>query len=72
MDRLRLVNNEVDGGPAFKIPAHLSYGQYIIDKFRDIVKEGGDIALVSLIWKCVNFTLLLLLETSYVCSVLFE
>ncbi|XP_013183419.1 uncharacterized protein LOC106129399 isoform X2 [Amyelois transitella] len=47
MDNIRIINNVVNGGPPFKIPAHISFGQYVIDKLRSLIKEGASLALIN-------------------------
>ncbi|XP_072929833.1 luciferin 4-monooxygenase-like [Epargyreus clarus] len=41
-----IINNVVHGGPCLKIPAHLSFGQYVIDKLREHSQEDR-IALIN-------------------------
>lgn len=43
-----IINNVVHGGPAFYIPAHISFGQYVVDKFRAVfdTEEGSKVAMV--------------------------
>ncbi|CAH2045280.1 unnamed protein product, partial [Iphiclides podalirius] len=41
-----IKNKVVYGGPALNIPAHLSFGQYILDKFTEHSVEEKKIALV--------------------------
>lgn len=44
-----IINNVVYGGPAYSVPAHLSFGQYLVDKFRAICEQDADrIAMVPL------------------------
>lgn len=43
-----IINNVVYGGPAYYIPSHLSFGQYLLDRFRSIHDTEGDrIAMVT-------------------------
>ncbi|XP_053614070.1 luciferin 4-monooxygenase-like isoform X2 [Plodia interpunctella] len=47
MDNIRIINKVVDGGPPFWIPANISFGQYVIDKLRALVKQGASLALIN-------------------------
>ncbi|KAL0819593.1 hypothetical protein ABMA28_007680 [Loxostege sticticalis] len=44
-----IINNVVHGGPAFYIPAHISFGQYVVDKFRAVfdTEEGSKVAMTN-------------------------
>lgn len=41
-----IKNNVVYGGPVLKVDAHLSFGQYIIDRLQDNSQEEDAVALV--------------------------
>ncbi|KAJ2953350.1 hypothetical protein O0L34_g940 [Tuta absoluta] len=47
MDRVKIINNVVDGGPALPIPGHLNFGQYMIDNLKAIVAQGDKVAMVN-------------------------
>ncbi|KAL4717917.1 hypothetical protein ACJJTC_001335 [Scirpophaga incertulas] len=41
-------NNIVYGGPAYRIPAHISFGQYVLDSLNEIYEnEGERVALIN-------------------------
>ncbi|XP_063831313.1 uncharacterized protein LOC135080576 isoform X1 [Ostrinia nubilalis] len=44
-----IINNVVHGGPAFDVPAHLSFGQFVLDKLREYqdADEGNNVALID-------------------------
>lgn len=47
MNNTMIINKVVDGGPALRIPAHLSLGQHLIDCLRKICEDKDNVALVS-------------------------
>ncbi|XP_063367500.1 uncharacterized protein LOC134655923 [Cydia amplana] len=42
-----IVDNVVVGDTAMKVPGHLSYAQYVVDKLREHSKAGDGVALVN-------------------------
>nr|XP_037876340.1 4-coumarate--CoA ligase 1-like isoform X1 [Bombyx mori] len=42
-----IKNNVVYGGPVLKVDAHLSFGQYIIDRLQDNSQEEDAVALIN-------------------------
>ncbi|XP_028160247.1 4-coumarate--CoA ligase 1-like isoform X2 [Ostrinia furnacalis] len=44
-----IINNVVHGGPAFDVPAHLSFGQFVLDQLREYqdTDEGNNVALID-------------------------
>lgn len=44
-----IVDNVVYSGPALKIPAHLSFGQFVIDRLREDSEKENTVVLVRII-----------------------
>lgn len=42
-----IINNVVDGGPTLRVPAHLSFGQHLIDCLKIHYEDDNNIAMVS-------------------------
>lgn len=42
-----IINKVVISGPAYTVPAHLSFGQYVIDKLRQNSDELNNIAVIN-------------------------
>lgn len=54
-----IVDKVVTTGPAFKVPSHLSFAQYAIDKLKDICNDKNYKDGVSVVRKTIFNTLII-------------